>query len=181
MEETKNKKIGTTLYVIVLIAVFVMFATTAYAYYSKVLKNKDNDVVVKNFNMLLLFDKGNQINATNLKNGWQESREFTIENYSKDTIGKYKIVLEIITPLSNMIDEKFIYTLEGVSESKDTSNKVINVSETPVPVVTKELTTGMITPENTHKYKITFKLNNSNINYSKDSIFAVRIKIANDN
>ena len=181
MESKKSKKFGTTLYVIVLVAVFVMFLATAYAYYSKVIKNNGKDVVVKNFDMLLVFDKGDQINATNLKNGWEESREFTIENFSKDTIGKYKIVLEVITPLSNMIDDKFVYTLEGESNSKDTSNKVINLTETPVPVVTKELTTGMITPENTHKYKITFKLNNSSINYSKDSIFAIRIKIANDN
>ena len=44
MESKKSKKFGTTLYVIVLVAVFVMFLATAYAYYSKVIKNNGEEI-----------------------------------------------------------------------------------------------------------------------------------------
>ena len=183
MKDSKKKKTGTLLYLIVLLSVFAMFIGTSYAYHIKKLKEKDNtNVTVKNLDMLLMFNKGNQVNGKNIKPGWEESLEFSLENFSEDTIGKYKIVLEIITPLSNISDENFVYTLEGVSESKDTSNKVINVNETPIPVATKDLTNAVITPQNTHSYKITFKLKkDADAKKYVNSLFSVMIKIANDN
>lgn len=173
-----NKKLNTILYILVFVFVFVMFIATSYAYYKKVIK-KDENKEVANFSMLVNFDKTSQINASNLKNGFEEVREFTIENYSEDTIGKYNISLEIITPLSNMIDDDFVYTLESVSDSKDTSNKTISIDETPVPVLTKDLGTGTITPKNTHTYKLTIKLNNNK--YVNDSLFNSNIKISINN
>ena len=173
-----NKKSNTILYIIVFVFVFVMFIATSYAYYNKVLK-KDEKKEVANFNMLVNFDKTNKINANNLSNGYTEEREFTIENFSDDTIGRYNIIFDIVTPLSNVVDEDFVYTLEGVSDSKDTSNKTISITETPVPVLSKYLGTAVITPKNTHTYKLTIKLNNNK--YKADSLFNANIKISIDN
>ena len=130
--------IGSFLNVCILIAIVLMFLSFFYLYQKRVVEPSNKEVIVNKFEMLLMFNKDSQINGHNIKEGWEESREFTIENFSTDTIGKYNIILEIITPLSNMIDENFIYTVEGSSEKTDTSNKVINVSETPIPVVTKD-------------------------------------------
>lgn len=180
MREQKQKKISTILYVIVLIAVFVMFLGTSYLYYVKVIKGDEKNVSVKNFDMLLMFDNGNQINGHNIKAGYEETKEFTIENYSSDTIGKYKIVLEVITPLSNISNDNFVYVLEGVSDSKDNTNKVVNITETPVPILTKDLGSAVITPKTKHSYKLTVRLNKGN-NIVNDNMFSLKIKIANDN
>ena len=175
----KKKKANTILYIIVFIFVFVMFIATSFAYYNKVIKKNNENVETNNFNMLVMFNKSNVINASNLKNGYEEEIEFSVENFSEDTIGKYNIIFEVVTPLSNMVDEDFVYTLEGTSISKDTSNKIVNVNETPVPVLTKTIGTASITPKNTHTYKL--KINLKNNNYSKNSLFNTKIKITIDN
>jgi hypothetical protein len=179
MENKKSKKFNIILYIIVLLAMAIMFASFYFLYQKKVVEPSTKETVVNKFQMLLMFNKDDQINGHNIKPGWEDSREFSIENFSSDTIGKYNIILEIITPLSNMIDENFVYTLVGESESSDTSNKVINVSETPVPVVTRDLGTAVITPKNKENYKITFSLKKGTKKYPSENIFSVKIKIVN--
>lgn len=183
MEEKKPKKLNMTLYLVVFLAVIAMLIGTYYAYHVKTIKEKDKtNVTVKSLDMLLMFNNGNQVNGKNIKPGWEESIEFSVENFSDDTIGKYKIVIEIITPLSNISDENFVYTIEGTSESKDTTNKTINLEDTPIPVVTKDLNSAVITPKNIHSYKITFKLKDkADAKKYANSLFAAKIKIANDN
>ena len=179
MENKKCKSFNTLLYVIVLIAIIAMLSSFYVLYKKKVIDPSNKETIVNKFSMLLMFNKDNQINAHNIKAGWRDSREFTIENYSDDTIGKYKIILEIVTPLSNMIDDKFVYEIEGSSISNDTSNKIINVGETPIPVITKDLGTAIITPKNTHSYKIKFSLKKDAKKYPSGNIFSVRIKVVN--
>ena len=179
MENKKGKKFNTILYTLVLITMLLMFTSFYFLYQKKVVEPSKKEVIVNKFGMLLTFNKDSQINAHNIKPGWEDSREFSIENYSDDTIGKYKIILEIITPFSNMIDENFVYILEGVSNSSDTSNKVISVSETPIPVVTKDLGTASITPKNIESYKLTLRLKKGTKKYPSEKMFSVRIKIVN--
>ena len=179
MENKKSENFYTILYSCVLVAIVIMLTSFYFLYKKKVVDPSNKEVIVNKFEMLLMFNKDNQINGHNIKEGWVDSREFTVENYSNDTIGKYNIILEVITPLSNMIDENFIYSIEGVSEKTDTSNKVINVSETPVPVVTKDLGTALITPKNTHSYKIVFKMKKGARKYPSGNIFSVKIKVVN--
>ena len=179
MENKGSKKFNTILYIFVLITMVLMFTSFYFLYQKKVVEPSKREVIVNKFGMLLTFNKDNQINGHNIKPGWEETMEFSIENFSDDTIGKYKIILEIITPLSNMIDENFVYTLEGTTDSSDTSNKVINVSETPIPVVTKDLGTATITPKNIESYKLTLKLKKGTKKYPSENIFSVRIKIVN--
>ena len=179
MDKKKEIKLNNILYLIVFLAVVIMLIGTSCAYYAKKGKKYNNEV--RYIDLLLEFDNESQINGKNIKPGWEESLEFSLENFSKDTIGKYKIVLEIITPLSNMVDENFVYSIEGVSDSKDTSNKTINIADTPIPVVTKYLPNGEITPKNKHNYKVTFRLKKeANIKNYNGNLFAVRIRIVND-
>ncbi len=179
----KGKKIHILIYILVLLSVFAMFAGCFYMYYKNVIKKDDTNVIVKNLNMLVSFDKSSQINIHNIKPGFEDNITFTVENYSEDTIGNYKVIAEIITPLSNMSDDNFLYTIESTSQSKDTSNKLINISDVPVPVMTKELGSATITPNNIHSYKITIKLkdNADKSKYLNDSLFSLRIKISVDN
>ncbi len=184
MSKNKPKKFNIMLYLIVLLAVFSMFIATSYAYYKKVIKDKDNsNVNVKYVNMLTTFYSPDQINGYNIKPGFEKEVEFTIENSSEDAIGKYKISFEIITPLSNMVDDDFAYTLEGTSDSKDNSNIVINRNETPIPVLNRDIGSGSITPKNKHTYKMVLKLKDTAdmTKYSsKNYLFAAKIKISND-
>lgn len=180
MENKKDKKMNsfnTVLYILVLITIVLMFASFYFLYQKKIVEPSNREVIVNRFGMLLTFNKNNQINAHNIKPGWEDSREFSIENYSNDTIGKYNIILEIITPFSNMVDEDFVYTLEGVSESSDTSNKVINVVETPIPVASMNLGTAYITPKNIESYKLVLKLKKGQKKYPSENMLSVRIKI----
>ena len=175
--EKKLKKFNLVLYILVLACIFAMVVIMAKAYFAKVNKNKDVEVKENTINMLISFNENNQINIHNIKNNYSEEREFTIDNYSSDTIGKYKIVLEVITPLSNMVDENFVYSIVGETENKDKTNKLISVENIPIPVITKELTGGIITPNATHKYKLTVKMQNSKIKYPKDNLFSLKIKV----
>lgn len=170
-----NKKINTIIYIVVFIFVFLMFIATSYAYYNRVIKKDEAPKEINKFNMLVMFNDSNVIDAKNLRKGYMVSKEFSIENYSNDTIGKYNIEFEIVTPLTNMVDEEFVYSLEGQSISKDNSNRVINVSNTPIPVLSKTIGNGVITPKNTHSYKMTIMLNNNK--YAKNSLFNALIKI----
>lgn len=181
MTKQKAKKLNVLLYSVVLFFVIVMLVLMAISYFKRVDDNKLGEQKVNNLNMLISFDKNNQINVHGLHNGYNESREFTIENYSKDTIGNYQIVFEVITPLSNMIDENFVYDLIGETDSKDKSNNLINVANVPVPVITKSLTGGVITPNTTHKYKVTFRMNNSKIKYPNDNLFSLKIYVKSSN
>lgn len=174
-----NVKLNKILYIIVFIFIFIMFLLTMFAYYKRVIKKDNIKREVNNINMMITFDTSNIINANNLKKNFEVEKYFTIENYSKDSLGKYNIEIEVVTPLSNMVDEDFVYTLEGVSDSKDTSNKVVNISSTPVPVLTKTIGTATITPKNTHNYVLKIKLNNNK--YVKNSLFNSKIKITIDN
>ncbi len=174
-----NKKINTIIYIVVFVFVFLMFIATSYTYYNRVIKKDDAPKEVNKFNMLVMFNDTNVIDAKNLKKGYLVTKEFAIENYSSDTIGKYDIEFEIVTPLSNMVDEEFVYTLEGETVSKDNSNKVVNVPSTPIPVLSKTIGSGVITPKNTHSYKMTIKLNNNK--YVKNSLFNALIKIKINN
>ena len=179
MDNKKTNKFSILLYIVVLLSIFAMFAGMFYMYYKNVIKKDDTNVIVKNLNMLVSFDNNSQINIHGIKPGQEESISFSVENYSEDTIGKYRIIAEVITPLSNMIDENFVYSLEGETENKDTSNRVVSIIDTPVPVVSKELGSASITPNNKHNYKLTVKLNKDvdSKKYSKDSLFSLRIKI----
>ena len=98
------------------------------------------------------------INVTNIEPGFETSLDFSIENYSTDTIGKYKIKLEIESPLIDNIDENFVYTLTGKANKNSSNNTVIDVNETPIPVETSLIGKGIITPETLHEYKLTIKL-----------------------
>lgn len=178
----KTKKTPIFIALLVLLAVIAMFVIMYYSYYTKVNHEEEVNVTVKKFDMLLTFETGKQINGYNMKPGWTDSMVFSVKNYSSDTIGKYKIVFESITPLSNMIDEDFVYEIVGKSDNKDVSNKVINTSALPVPIITKDLGSAVITPNTTHTYTITYKIkDNANINkYPNGNIFSSSIKIIND-
>ena len=151
-------------------------------YYKRVIKSDNTNVVVRNLNMLVSFDKSSQINIHNIKPGFEDNISFSVENFSNDTIGNYKIIAEVITPLSNIVDDNFVYTIEGVSDSNDTSNRVANVSETPIPVATKEIGNATITPNNKHTYNIIIKLKKDadKNKYSKETLFSLRIKVSVD-
>ena len=173
-----KKKTNTILYIVVFIFVFIMFIATAYSYYLKVIKKENVNVDIKHFNMLVEFNNENQFNIKNIRSGYEEVKEFTVKNYSKDTIGKYNIVFEVITPLSQIVDEGFTYTLESECDSKDNSNKIINIPSTPVPVLSKNFGTATITPNATHTYKLTIKMNNNK--YINNSLFSAKINIVNE-
>ena len=175
----KNKKINTIIYIVAFVFVFIMFIATSYAYYNKVIKKDGETKETNSFNMLVMFNTSNIIDVKNPKKGYNTIKEFTVENFSKDTIGKYSIDFEVVTPLSNMVDENFIYTLEGASDSKDNTNKVINIPSTPVPVLSKTIGSGVITPKNIHSYKLNVSLNSNN--YIKNSMFNALIKIKINN
>ena len=78
-----------------------------------------------------------------------------------------------------MIDENFVYTLSSKSNSNDKTNVIVNKNETPIPIVTKELGSAIITPGNSHEYTLNIKLKNIKTNYLIGKVFVAGIKIEN--
>lgn len=176
-KENNSKKFNIVIYLLTLVALFTMLIGTSYAYYVKKIKNGDETrVIIKSSNMLLRFYDGNQINAVGVMPGWQSSYNFSVENYSPDTVGKYKIKLEIINPLTNKIENNFVYELKGTS-TKNNSDKVISKSETAIPVTTTDLGEGTISIGSLHEYVLTLKLkeNNQDQNYLTGKTFVAKI------
>ena len=89
-----------------------MFSGTFYLYYLKEIKtNSEPKVIYNSVNLLVNYSYQNTIDLKSLTPGFSESYDFSIENSSSDITANYKIMFEVITPLSNMIDENFVYTL----------------------------------------------------------------------
>ena len=95
MEKKYTSKCNTIVYLLVLIVMFAMLIGTSYAYYVKKIKNGDETrVVIKTANMLMRYKESSEINVADVEPGFEKSMDFSIENYSTDTVGKYKIKLE---------------------------------------------------------------------------------------
>ncbi len=183
MEGKYVNKCNTIIYLIVLIVLFAMLIGTSYAYYVKKIKNGDESrVVIKTANMLMRYAEKNEINAINIIPGYETSLDFSIENYSTDTVGKYKIKLEIESPLIENVDENFVYSITGKSNKNSSNNTLIDVNENLVPVETSLIGKGIITPETMHEYKLTIKLkeNNQNQNYLSGKTFIAKIVVEKD-
>ena len=158
MEKKYASKCNTIVYLLVLIVMFAMLIGTSYAYYVKKIKNGDETrVVIKTANMLMRYKESSEINVADVEPGFEKSMDFSIENYSTDTVGKYKIKLEVISPLIDTTDENFVYELSGTANKNSSNNTLVKLNETPVPVTTTTIGTGIITTETVHDYKFQWK------------------------
>ncbi len=175
----KSRKFNIVIYLLTLIALFVMVIGTSYAYYVKKIKNGDTTrVIIKSQNMLIRFFDGSEINAEHVTPGWEDTYKFSIENYSPDTVGKYRMKLEIINPLTNTIEENFTYQLSG-KPTKNNGDKLVSVSEKAVPVSSTELGTGEISIGSLHEYelKLQLKENNQDQNYLMGKTFVAKVVV----
>ena len=176
-ENDKSKKFNIVICLLTLIALFTMLIGTSYAYYVKKIKNGDETrVIIKSSNMLLRFYDGNQINAVDVMPGWEDTYKFSVENYSPDTVGKYKIKLEIVSPLTNVIEDNFVYELKG-SSTKSNGDKFISKNETAMPIETTELGEGTISIGSLHEYELKVKLkeNGKDQSYLTGKTFVAKI------
>ena len=179
MDKNREKKLKNYLSIIVLICVFIMFLGTYCVYYVK--NNKNEHIKENKVLMTLNFDGKNEINVKNINPGWSDKIIFSVVNHTKDTIGRYKLVLEIVTPFSNMIEENLVYTINGESLNKDKANIVAHEDESILPVFNKTFSDCVITPNNTHNYvfNIDFKKDKTNKKYT-DNMLVLKIKLASE-
>lgn len=183
MDKEYTSKCNTIVYILVLIVMFAMLIGTSYAYYVKKIKNGDETrVVIKTANMLMRYKETSEINVADAMPGFEKSLDFSIENYSTDTMGKYKIKLDIISPLIDKTDDSFVYELTGTADKNSSNNTLVNVKETPVPVKTTTLGSGIITPETLHQYKLTIRLkeNGKDQNHLSGHTFIAKIVVEKD-
>lgn len=171
-------KFNVMAYLSILIAVFTMFIGTSYSYYIKKSNEKENQkVIIKKLNMLLKYNEGNQINRRNILPGFEDEYTFSIENFSDELSGNYKIIFEIINPLTDNEDNNFIYELSSKTDNDDT---IIN-SEGIIPVEDMTLGSASISPRSIHEYKLKIKLlDNNDQNYLKGKTFISKIKVINE-
>lgn len=175
----KKNKYYNFLYIFVFISSLIMTITTIFVYYKNEVNNISK-VDIKKVNLLINYDKTSVISLNNLPYNFNNNYTFSIQNFSKDVVGKYKVIFEIITPGSNVVDENLVYTLSSSSKSNDSTNITVSKNETPIPIVNKELGVGVITPGNTHEYTLNIKLKNSKTNYLISSSVVASIKIENE-
>lgn len=129
MEKKYASKCNTIVYLLVLIVMFAMLIGTSYAYYVKKIKNGDETrVVIKTANMLMRYKESSEINVADVEPGFEKSMDFSIENYSTDTVGKYKIKLEVISPLIDTTDENFVYELSGTANKNSSNNTLVKLN-----------------------------------------------------
>ncbi len=178
-----NKKVTVILYILILLAIVAMFVGIYYTYNLKTNKKDNTNITTKTINLLIEYENGSKINLNKLEYDKDYNFNFSIINDSKDEIGNYKLVFDIITPLENRINDNFIYSLIGSTTSFDNKNKMIDIRESIVPVSNKELGVGYITPGTTHKYELKLKINKSDKekDYLKNKIFVGRIKVVSNN
>ncbi|NLC48103.1 MAG: hypothetical protein GX758_01910 [Tenericutes bacterium] len=177
MIDEKTNKFNLIIYLLIFIVLFTMLIGTSYLYFTNKIKNESKTKIsINNADVFVEYKKGNQINVSSIKHGWSSSISFSVENYSLDTNGKYKILLDIISPLSDEIDDNFILTLSGASTSND---KPINIKEKVVPVESTMLSDCLIFPETLHTYILTIKLkdNKQDINHLKNRIFIAKVNV----
>ena len=167
--------------IIILFAMIVMVAGLSYAYVIKKIEGGDNTrVIIKTANILLKYDEGDALNAYNISPGWSGSLDFSIENYSTDVNAKYKIILDVMSPLIDEEDDSFVYTLVSKSNKENNSvNFPVSISESSVPVSTSELGIAHISAQTLHDYtlKIELKENNKNQNYLMGKIFVAKVVV----
>ena len=178
-ENEKSKKFNIVIYLLVLVALFTMLFGTSYSYYIETIKNGDETkVVIKSSNMLLRFYDGNQINAFDIEPNWESTYNFSIENYSPDTAGKYKIIFDIEKSLIDSVEDSFVFELTGQS-SKNNNDKLVIKSEQPIPISSTELGVGNISVGSLHDYKLKLKLkdNGKNQNYLNGKVFIAKITV----
>ncbi len=178
-EDIKSRKFNIIIYLVTLIVLFAMLIGTSYAYYIKKIKNGDETrVIIKSSNMLLRFYDGNQINAADVMPGWESTYRFSVENYSPDTVGKYKIKFEIINPLIDKIENNFVYELKGTS-TKNVNDKIVLKNETAIPITTTDIGIGTISIGSLHEYELKLKLkeNNQNQTYLAGKAFIAKIVV----
>lgn len=178
-EDIKSRKFNIIIYLVTLIVLFAMLIGTSYAYYIKKIKNGDETrVIIKSSNMLLRFYDGNQINAADVMPGWESTYRFSVENYSPDTVGKYKIKFEIINPLIDKIENNFVYELKGTS-TKNVNDKIVLKNETAIPITTTDIGIGTISIGSLHEYELRLKLkeNNQNQTYLAGKAFIAKIVV----
>ncbi len=178
-EKEKARKFNIIIYLLVLVALFTMLIDTSYAYYIKTIKNGDETkVVIKSSNMLLRFYDGNQINAYNIEPNWESTYNFSIENYSPDTAGKYKIIFDVEKSLTDSIEDSFVFELKGKSSKNNNDNLVIK-NEQAVPLTSTELGVGDISVGSLHDYELKLKLkdNGKDQNYLNGKMFIAKITV----
>lgn len=155
----KKNKMTIVLYLIIMLIVLIMSVGLTILYFNKVNKN-NNNVLVKYINLLTTYENGNKINLNSINKGLEKKYAFSVSNSSKDSVGNYKVTLKVITPLSNTIDNNFVYVLESSTQSEDKNNILVEKEETPVPMSTKDIGSATITPDTTHDYVLTIRYNN---------------------
>ena len=110
-EQKKDNKFNLLFSLIVLLGVFIMLVACTYSYYMKEIKKDNKDVTINTITMSMQYFNQENIELSNLKPGFTYKYNFSVNNYSEDIIGKYKLIFDIETPLNNNIDEDFTYSL----------------------------------------------------------------------
>lgn len=175
----KKSKLTVILYIVIMLFVLIMSVLLTKSYYDKT--NKKDEIILKYINLLTTYENGNKINLTSINKGLEQQYKFSVSNSSIDSIGNYKVTLKVITPLSNTIDNNFVYTLESNTTSDDKANVLITKEETPVPISTKDIGSATITPDATHNYTLTIKYNDTKEKVNlKGKIFVCEINIVSE-
>lgn len=181
-EKKKSNKFNLLLSLIVLLGVFAMLASCFYSYYLKENKKNNKRIIVNNITMSMQYFNSENIELADLKPGFTYTYNFTINNYSEDIIGKYKLVFDIETPLNNTIDEDFTYSLSSTSNSTDKTNSLIYKTNLPVPTQSQVIGSGAITPNNKQYYTLKLNIkNNSDIKKYIGKAFIAKIYLKIDN
>ncbi len=181
-EQKKDNKFNLLFSLIVLLGVFIMLVACTYSYYMKEIKKDNKDVTINTITMSMQYFNQENIELSNLKPGFTYKYNFSVNNYSEDIIGKYKLIFDIETPLNNNIDEDFTYSLEATSDSNDKTNSLIYKTNMSVPTQSLVIGSGTITPNNKQYYTLTLNIkNNSDIQKYIGKVFVAKIYLKIDN
>lgn len=175
----KELKFNLMMYTFIFFSLVVMLIGTTYSYYTNKSENKENEkLVIKTANMLLRYTDGAELNVSNVLPGFSDNYIFSIENYSNDVDGKYRIILDIIEPLLDSTDENFVFSLSGQSNRYD-DNGYVTYKEDEIPIESIELGIALIPSKTLHTYKLNLKLkdNNMNQNYLSGKSFKAKIRV----
>ena len=178
-EQRKNEKFKSTIYIIILLAVLIMFGSIIYSYYLRLKKENEINAIYEQVDLLVRYDYAN-LELSDLKPGFEKEYTFTLTNESTHE-GKFKIMFSIQDALTDQIDQNFVYTLIG--ESNNSNDIVASRNETPVPIANKAVAEGVIQGGSVQKYRLILKVKNNgqNSNYLSGKTFKGDMKILDNN
>lgn len=175
-EDEKVKRHTLIIYIIALLTLFIAIIGATFAYFAaRIIGNEEaSSVLIRSSSLTIEYLTQNEINVANISPGFKKDLDFTVSNNSTGTAG-YKLYW--VVGKNEFINDDLVYSVSGTTTGTD--DTLVSVNNKPIPKVSGEIGTGVITANSTQTYKLNveFLNRNANQNDNQNKAFAGKIEV----